>query len=119
MQTSFQSLRIGIAAFLLPYMFIYNPTLLLEGDSLLTIILGITTATIGLLAFACFIQGHAVTHASLWQRLLFLTSAVLLVVLDPLTDAIGVVLFVGILFIQWPNRKSKTIISSEEKRASY
>lgn len=119
MQTSFQSLRIGVAAFLLPYMFIYNPTLLLEGDSLLTIILGITTATIGLVAFACFIQGHAVTHASLWQRLLFLTSAVLLVVLDPLTDAIGVVLFIGLLFIQWPNRKSKTIISSEEKRASY
>lgn len=112
LQTSFQSLRIGIAGFLLPYMFIYNPSILLGGTTP-EIILGVTTATIGLIAFACFIQGYAITKPNLLQRLSFLLSAVLLVTLEPVSDAIGVGIFLSICLFQWLNKK-KELISSRK-----
>ncbi|WP_059103499.1 TRAP transporter permease [Shouchella shacheensis] len=114
MQTSFYSLRIGIAGFLLPYMFIYNPTILLEG-SVPAVILGVTTSTIGLVSFACFLQGHAVTAASIWQRILFLLSAILLVTFDPLTDALGVAIFISVCLMQWYKRRSQSIAHLEER----
>lgn len=111
LQTSFESLRIGIAGFLLPYMFIYNPTLLLEGSPG-TIILGVSTATIGLIAFACFIQGYAVSKTNLWQRLSFLISAGLLVTFEPISGLLGVAVFLSILAIQWYSKRKELMTSN-------
>ncbi|PYZ92981.1 C4-dicarboxylate ABC transporter permease [Salipaludibacillus keqinensis] len=111
LQTSFQSLRIGIAGFLLPYMFIYNPNLLLDGSTG-TVILGVSTATIGLIAFACFIQGFAVSRTNLWQRMSFLISAVLLVTYEPISDLLGVAVFLSIFAIQWYNNRKELITSN-------
>ncbi|WP_100400063.1 TRAP transporter permease [Bacillus sp. FJAT-44742] len=113
MRTSFQSMRIGIAGFLLPYMFIYNPTLLLEGSTP-TIILGVGTATIGLVSFACFIQGYAVSATNLLQRITFLAAALLLVAFEPVTDGLGILLFLGVFMYQWIKNKMSFARSSQE-----
>ncbi|MBM7096681.1 TRAP transporter permease [Bacillus sp. H-16] len=115
MRTSFQSLKIGVAAFILPYMFIYNPTILMEG-SVPTIILGVSTATVGLIAFACVIQGYMITKTPIIQRSLLLVSAISLVIFEPVTDGIGVGLFVAVFLIQWFKNKKSTVVQVESNK---
>lgn len=96
-KTSFQAFRIAIAGFLLPYMFVYNPALLLQGDTL-TVIRSAITSCIGLVAFAAVIQGYLVHATPVWQRLLLLVSALALVDPGLMTDVIGIIP-VAIVFV--------------------
>jgi TRAP-type uncharacterized transport system fused permease subunit len=57
MRTAFQSFRLGLVAFSLPYIFVYSPTLLLIGK-FFPIFLSILTALIGIFALALGIQGY-------------------------------------------------------------
>ncbi|MBS4023968.1 MAG: TRAP transporter permease [Dethiobacter sp.] len=99
LKTAWQSMRIGAAAFILPYMMVYNPALLLSG-TLLSIVTGILTAFVGLVAFAAFIQGYLITAASWWQRIMLLISAFSLVYLGGLTDAAGFAVLAVVVIIQ-------------------
>lgn len=106
LKTSFESLRIGLAAFILPYMLVYNPAMILEGTTF-SIIVGVMTATVGLVSFACFIQGYLLSATPIWQRLMLLISAFLLVTSEMLTDVIGIGLFLAVVGIQWLNRNAR------------
>ena len=99
MKTSLEAVRIGLAGFLLPYMFVYNPTLILQGD-LGQIVLGVVTTALGLTAFAAGIQGFFIRAVPNWQRLLLLISAISLVNPGPITDLVGFGLMAAVLFLQ-------------------
>jgi len=114
-KASFQAFRIAIAGFLLPYMFVYNPALLLQGDTL-TIIRSTITSAIGLVAFAAVIQGYLLHATPLWQRLLLLASALALVDPGLMTDIIGVIPIAIVLVFQLIAVKKKAGVSQSEGR---
>ncbi|BBK29606.1 TRAP transporter 4TM/12TM fusion protein [Stella humosa] len=50
-KTSFESVRYGVGAFVVPFMFFYQPAILLQGDAL-SIVVAVITAVLGVLSLA-------------------------------------------------------------------
>jgi len=91
------AVRVGLAAFIIPYMFIYSPTLLLEG-TVLRIIISIITALVGVYLLSSSTIGFLRTDAKWYERICLLAAALLLVDGGLMTDACGLCL-AGLVFL--------------------
>ncbi|HEX2215336.1 MAG TPA: TRAP transporter fused permease subunit, partial [Xanthobacteraceae bacterium] len=90
------AVKIGAAGFIVPFMFVYEPALLMIGDWP-TIIWRFIAASFGILLFAAGLHGYFLTHANLWQRVALIAGGLLLIKPDISSDVIGamVALVVG------------------------
>ncbi|HEY8268102.1 MAG TPA: TRAP transporter permease [Xanthobacteraceae bacterium] len=82
------AVKIGAAGFIVPFMFVYEPALLMIGDWP-TIIWRFIASSIGIGMFAGGLHGYFLTRASLWQRAALIVAGLLLIAPELLTDAIG------------------------------
>ncbi len=78
-KTGFKSFRLDLAAFTLPFMFIYNTKLLMMGTNWLELLYIVPVSIIGMFCWSVFIQGHWKTKTYLLERLIFLVLAFMLV----------------------------------------
>ena len=94
---SLWAVRIALAGFVIPFMAVYNPALMLQGDNLwMTAYMLIKTIlAVGLWGVAS--TGYLQQKMAIWERLLSLGAGGLLIVALPLTDEIGFAL--GILVL--------------------
>jgi TRAP-type uncharacterized transport system fused permease subunit len=99
MKIGFTACRLGVAAFILPYMWIYGPPLLLIGEPG-TVLWAVITSTIGVTACACGIQGYIFRRASRLERVLLLIASLLLIKPGWVTDVIGLGLLIPVLIAQ-------------------
>jgi TRAP-type uncharacterized transport system fused permease subunit len=105
MRTSVTSFVYGMAAFLVPFMFFYSPSLLLQGDDWVRIAHYATTALLGVYLLAGGLQRWFFGPVATLPRWLLLAAAVLLVTGGWVTDLIGAALAVGILAWQLGRRR--------------
>ncbi|HXV81751.1 MAG TPA: TRAP transporter fused permease subunit [Candidatus Binatia bacterium] len=77
-ETGWEAVRLGIASFLIPFAFVLNEGLLLEGG-LQRIAMATTTGTIGAILVACGIRGYALGHLNGVQRLLIFIGGLLFI----------------------------------------
>jgi TRAP transporter 4TM/12TM fusion protein len=107
LQVGFTAVRLGIAAFIVPYMFIYGPALLLKGDTP-SILWAILTALVGVTALASAMERWFMGQRASWpQTGLLFVGALLLIKPGLNTDLIGFILL-GIVVTLWAwNRKKK------------
>jgi TRAP transporter 4TM/12TM fusion protein len=106
MKTGFIAFRLGIAAYLIPFMFIHNPALLLIGHPR-EVLLAVPSAIIGAFSLAAASEGWFLTKITIIERLVLAGSAILLIKPGVVTDLIGLVLLIAIFVIQ--KRKQATI----------
>jgi TRAP-type uncharacterized transport system fused permease subunit len=78
-KTGWKSFRLDLAAFTLPFMFIYNTKLLMLNTNVTELLYIIPVSILGMFCWSAFIQGHWLVKAYLWERFLFLILAFLLV----------------------------------------
>ncbi len=86
--SSWAAMKIGAAGFIIPFMFVYQPALLMIGDWP-TIIWSFTTSCIGIALFAGGLHGYFITAASYWQRALLTAGGICLVFPGVWTDLAG------------------------------
>ncbi len=89
MATSFAAFKLGIAGFIVPFVFIYSPAVLLQGGAW-EILLSSGTALLGVSALAAAVVGWFCIPLPAWLRLVFLGSAIALVVPIPIYAIAGV-----------------------------
>ena len=95
-QTGWEAVRIAAPTYIVPFMFVYEPSLLLIGDWV-TSLTSFISASIGVMCFAAALQGYlAGRDAKLWERAVLLVAAVLLIKPGYVTDAIGLALLAGV-----------------------
>ncbi|TNE77467.1 MAG: TRAP transporter permease [Gammaproteobacteria bacterium] len=100
METSVASFRIGIAAFIVPFMFFYNSALLMEGEWF-EIAVSLVTATFGVYLLSAGVLGWFARSAAPWMtRILLIVSALLMIEGGGWTDLTGVALAVLAFFMQ-------------------
>jgi TRAP transporter 4TM/12TM fusion protein len=107
----FTACRLALAAFIVPYMFIFGPSLLFEGN-LPSVIWAALTAIIGVTALAAGAERWFMGKPTSWlQTILLLAAALLLIKPGLTTDVIGFCLF-GIVFIlwAWSKRREKATV---------
>ena len=88
MKTGFAAWTFALAGFLLPYMFVYNESLLLIGSPL-KIIPAVATSLIGIICLGAAIIGYLRRTTRLYERLLLFAAAFFLIKPGWTTDLIG------------------------------
>lgn len=91
-----EAFRIGSAAFLIPFMFVYGPELLLIDASPWSVLHTLFTATLGIVFLAAAIQGWLFGTMTLPMRLAAVVVAVLLVIQTIWADVAGVLGAIGL-----------------------
>jgi TRAP transporter 4TM/12TM fusion protein len=100
METSVASFKIGISAFVVPFMFFYNGAILMDGTWFEVIRAGIT-ATFGVFLLSAGIQGWFMGARAVWfLRVALVIAALFMIEGGWVTDLIGVAAAGGIWFIQ-------------------
>lgn len=100
MQVALTSMKIGIVAFIIPFVFVYGPAILLQGTPT-QIIVSTVTALIGAFVLACGVEGWFIgKRANFIVRIFLISAALTLIIPGIITDAIGLGLIVGGVFIQ-------------------
>jgi TRAP transporter 4TM/12TM fusion protein len=108
MKTGWTSWVFALAGFLLPYMFVYNNSLLLMG-SVTSISLSILSAVIGVICLGAGIIGYFLREAPTFERILLIAAAFLLIKPGLITDIAGLVCVGVIVFLQLKWRPSSAI----------
>ncbi|WP_053363427.1 TRAP transporter permease [Bacillus sp. FJAT-27251] len=110
--TAFTATKIGLGGFIVPFIFVYNEALLLQGDTS-TIALSVITSIIGAAAFVFFVQGYFIKKASWIERLFFLAAAIVLIIPGVLTDILGIACLLAGVLLQVMKRKPDKVIAEQ------
>ncbi|MGP1256285.1 MAG: TRAP transporter permease [Kiloniellales bacterium] len=100
METSVTSFKIGLAAFIVPFMFFYNPALLFDGSTL-EVLRALITATAGVVLLSGGVQGYFFTqtvHPLL--RVGLIVAALCMIEGGWITDLIGIAVAVAVIATQ-------------------
>jgi TRAP-type uncharacterized transport system fused permease subunit len=95
MEVGWQALRFAIAGFIIPYMFIYGPAMVLQGSTG-EIVSVVVTGLLGTMALAGAAQGWLLLPTGMFQRFLLAVAALALIKPGLVTDLVGLGLLVGV-----------------------
>jgi TRAP transporter 4TM/12TM fusion protein len=113
MQTGYHSFRLGIAKYILPFVFVYNPAIVMDGDWIY-IITGVAGCFAGIYALTVTTEGWMLDKVGWPTRIFMAAVAIAMFHPDIMTDAIGWIIFVGTMVIHAANvrrRKAKEALA--------
>ena len=88
-QTGFTSFRMGIVAYIIPFIFLLNPAILLEGGAS-EVVIAAATAILGVFCLTGAIEGYMLKYWSTVTRIMLAGGALMLMIPGTLTDLIGI-----------------------------
>ncbi|TSH71207.1 TRAP transporter permease [Acinetobacter sp. RF15A] len=123
MRTGFLALRLSLAGFIVPFLFVYNPAMLMIDTTDIAVnakefalpawhvILSITVSSIvGILALGAAVEGYFKTALNWFWRIFLGVGALMMIVPETMTDIIGtfmVIIAIGFNIVQ--ARKENTV----------
>jgi len=119
MGTGWTSMRFGWTAYVVPFLFVFSPSLLLQGDDSVTLAADVVTAVFGVWLVSAAMIGYFINALSFVMRALAILAGILLLIPQELaigtvwTDILGGIL--ALIFIGFDclvTQKRKTTISS-------
>jgi len=108
MRTGLVATRLGIVTYIVPFMFIFSPVLVMIGSPA-EIALATTTSLAGVLILSIGVVGRfyiGIGRLSLFERLVCLASALLLMRPGSVTDIIGIGIILPLVFWRLMRRRS-------------
>lgn len=78
LKTSWYAMRFSWTAYIIPFLFVFSPSLLLQGGSIVDIVLAVATAAAGVWICSAGMIGYGVRHMSVGTRIAFIVGGGLL-----------------------------------------
>lgn len=116
MKTALNATKLAIGAFIIPYMFVYNSKMLMINASVLSVVMIIITAILGMFGISVALEGYGFNNTGFFynsrkgkatiiafdavERLLFAIAGLLCVIPETKTDIIGVSLLAVLIAYQ-------------------
>ena len=101
MKTGVTATKLAIAAFIVPYIFAYNPVMLFENvDGWWHVAQISVTAVMGLFGIAAALNGYLYRHIHWTLRLVLVAGGLCMMVPGTLTDVVGLALVLAVIFYQ-------------------
>lgn len=100
------SCKMSVVLFVLPFMFVYQPVLILQEVRVVTLISALVTSVIGVIAISAGSQRYFLRKANVLECVLLLAGGFCMLYPESITDLIGIVLFVIVLLGQMKKRKA-------------
>jgi TRAP-type uncharacterized transport system fused permease subunit len=98
-QTGLASVKLGATGYIIPFMFVFGPSLLMIG-SWERILLTTVTAVLGVVALAASLHGYFLRPTRLFERALLFGGAIVLIKPGLITDLIGFAALATVLLSQ-------------------
>jgi TRAP transporter 4TM/12TM fusion protein len=102
--TGWVAFRLGIAGYIVPFMFAYGPSLLLIG-SFWEVTLTVATALVGITSLAVGVAGYLFCTLTIGERVLAIVGAMLLIAPSAQLILPGLALMAILVIIQWKRRQ--------------
>lgn len=100
-RTGVNSAKLAIAAFIIPYMIVFSPALLMIDVSIVEVVWVVFSAIIGMIAIGAGVIGYWYRKINVVERLVLLAAGLAMIYPESLSDTIGLIVF-GVMFvIQW------------------
>lgn len=106
LRTGINASKLAIAAFIIPYMFVLSPVILMIDATAGTLILTTITAIIGMVALSSALIGYLADTCHPYERLLLIAGGLMMIKPGMMTDLAGFALFAVVLLSQWKRRKA-------------
>ena len=123
MKTGFAAFKLSLAGFLVPFVFVFDPSLLLidvEGlamnareyplANMMDVTVVVTTTVIGIVAISAALEGYFATNLNWLFRILIGAAAISLIIPETITDIIGLAIVIVIFALN--------IIKSRKEKVS-
>ena len=114
MKTGWQSLRLALAGFIVPFMFVYNPSMLMIDvtnvavtaktfplPSVFEIINVIVSSVIGVLGLSAAVEGYFKHNMPMWQRIVLAAGSFMLIIPELITDLVGITIVALIVWLNY------------------
>lgn len=105
MKTGVHAAKLSVAAFIIPYIFVLNPVLLMIDVTAVGLIQPLITAVIGMWGLSVSLIGYFYAPINVVNRVLFFVGGLCMIDPGSLTDIIGIVLLSILAFIQFKKAK--------------
>lgn len=109
-KTGFQAVKLALAGFVVPYIFVFSPELLLINATPSNVILIIVTSIIGVIGLGASVEGYLFRQVNLPLRILLFVSAILLMTPGWPSDMAGFAVFAVIVL--YLKKSSKPTIAA-------
>jgi len=100
LKTGIEATKLAIAAFLVPYVFVYHPVMLMVDANAHDIIIIAITSVLGIIAVGSAVCGYFLTNMTWPERIVMFVGGLLMVTPGLHTDLLGFVMALCVLFIQ-------------------
>ncbi len=110
MKTAYQAIKLGIAAYIVPFLFAYHPSLLLTGE-IIRIFHSTVTAMVGISLIAIGVEGYLFRELNWVKRVLLIIGGLGCMVPGWESDVIGLGIGIPVFIWEWrANRPDKKAI---------
>ena len=111
MKTGVTATKLAIAAFIVPYIFAYNPAMLFEGVTGWYQVVQIAlSALLGLFGVAAALNGHLFHRIPVVLRLVLVAGGLCMMVPETLTDIVGFAAVAAVVIYQYVSNKKHTAV---------
>ncbi|MBP3633744.1 MAG: TRAP transporter permease [Oscillospiraceae bacterium] len=111
MKTAVTATKLAIGAFIVPYVFAMNPTMLFVGvEAWYDVALICVTSLIGMFGVAACLEGWLIHRMQWFERLLAVAGGLLLIYPGMVTDAVGLAILAVVVVFQLLTKK-KTVVA--------
>ena len=102
------AVRVGAAGFIVPFMFVYEPALIMiDGWAQFHVsLLACVSAVLGCVCLAAGLHGYFVASARLWERAVLVVAALLLIAPELISSLVGAGLLAVVVAAQLPRRRA-------------
>ncbi|WP_096198955.1 TRAP transporter permease [Bacillus sp. FJAT-45350] len=115
MKSGVTALKLAIAGFIIPYVLVYNPVLVLEDATFMTLTPVLVTALLGMLAISACMMNYFITNPSVIERILLLVAGIMLVYPGNLLislPGLGLLIIIGIVqYLRSKNNKQENALA--------
>lgn len=108
--TAINATKLGAAAFIIPFFFVYNPVLLLGQEPFTVMVLvGMLFSVIGIVAISCGLFRFVIRETTLIERILMLAAGMMMVLPEMVTSLGGLALVAFVILLQKRRTRNESL----------
>ncbi|MDR0635789.1 MAG: TRAP transporter permease [Treponema sp.] len=114
-KTGVTATRLAITAFIIPYIFVFSPSMLFIDTTPIQVIQIVVSSCIGMFGLASGIEGYMFRRMPVFERLMAIGAGLCLIYPGLISDIIGFSLITAVIVIQLITRNKDVVVSVAEE----
>ncbi len=107
LRTGVNASKLAIAAFIIPYIFVLSPVILMIDATPMALFQATVTALLGMAALSGSLIGYLVDNMNPVERVVLFLAGLMMIYPETLTDLVGFAIIAGNLFLQSRRKKAR------------